>query len=256
MTWLLFFCKFIGLTFHFLTIFLSTNKENPILLATLQRNTKKNILFFSHWGEKANLHSPQLSSPPKPEFLPFHIDAESTAMIEAAKKETEATINDSETCGFYFKGYGKKFIKANKLGPDSFVQNALQLAFYRMHRVPGAGYETGSLRRFKWGRTDIIRCCSPESIEFARSMLADKFNVEKRLEAMRLAVQEHGKFSKMVMAGQGFDRHFLGLIRTAKENGEELPALFLDPAFKRSGRYRISTSQVSCLIQIPLPKVQ
>lgn len=30
-----------------------------------------------------------------------------------------------------FNGFGKDFIKKQRLGPDSFVQMALQLAFYK-----------------------------------------------------------------------------------------------------------------------------
>ena len=33
-----------------------------------------------------------------------------------------------------YKGYGKKLIRRFKLHPDTYVQLALQLAYYRMHR--------------------------------------------------------------------------------------------------------------------------
>ena len=191
------------------------------------------------------MHSPHLEANPQPEFLPFVVDSESAADIEAAKKDAEARIADSSTAGFALTGFGKRFMKQHKFGPDSFCQMALQLAFYRMHQGPGAGYETGSLRKFRFGRTDIIRACSTESIEFARNMLADNCSLDKKMETFRKAVDGHSAYTKMVMAGQGFDRHFLGLIMTAREHNLDLPDLFMDVSFKRSGSYRISTSQVS-----------
>lgn len=47
------------------------------------------------------------------------------------------------------------------------------------------------------------------------------------------------------MAGQGVDRHFLGLYLASIELGEELPDFFTDPTFSVSGsggNYLLSTS--------------
>lgn len=40
-------------------------------------------------------------------------------------------VNDLEMACGKFEGYGKEFIKTQKLSPDSFIQMAIQLAFYR-----------------------------------------------------------------------------------------------------------------------------
>ena len=45
-----------------------------------------------------------------------------------------------------FDDFGKEFIKSQRMSPDSFVQMAIQLAFYKMHKVPAATYE----RYVKW----------------------------------------------------------------------------------------------------------
>ena len=58
-----------------------------------------------------------------------------------------------------------------------FDQMAIQFAFYRLHQTPGAHYESGSTRMFNQGRTEVIRSCSNESIQFAKTMIksdADK----------------------------------------------------------------------------------
>ena len=43
-----------------------------------------------------------------------------------------------------FDNYGKEFIKSQKMSPDSFVQMAIQLSFYKMYKTPSATYESGT----------------------------------------------------------------------------------------------------------------
>ncbi len=52
-----------------------------------------------------------------------------------------------------------------------FLKMAIQYAFYRIHKTPGAHYESGSTRMFQRGRTEVIRSCSNESINFAKAMM-------------------------------------------------------------------------------------
>ena len=47
-----------------------------------------------------------------------------------------------------FDNYGKEFIKSQKMSPDSFVQMAIQLSFYKMYKTPSATYESGSDKTF------------------------------------------------------------------------------------------------------------
>jgi carnitine O-acetyltransferase len=74
-----------------------------------------------------------------------------------------------------FTDFGKDVPKVNKLSPDSFIQIAFQLAyfrfvriscrfcvdlvFYRLHNSLPPTYETGTLRRFYLGRTDTVNEC-------------------------------------------------------------------------------------------------
>lgn len=46
-------------------------------------------------------------------------------------------------------------------------------------------------------------------------------------------------------AGQGFDRHLLGLKLTAAERGGQLPALYQDPAYTLINHNILSTSTLS-----------
>ena len=64
--------------------------------------------------------------------------------------------------------------------------------------------------------------------------------------ALSTACAAHARLAAAAKAGCGVDRHLLGLLLLAKEAaaaaGRPLPALFTDPAFAASRRWRLSTS--------------
>ncbi len=144
-----------------------------------------------------------------------------------------------------FHHFGKEFVKSRRVSPDSFVQMAFQLAFYRLHKPhPGVAYETGGLRAFRRGRTDVIRSCSPTAITFAETMLDSEASLAQKHGAMVAALKAHSDYAKLTVQGRGIDRHLLGLGLIAEENGMEKPEILADPAWTRSTRHRISSSQV------------
>uniref|UniRef100_A0A1I8FMV8 Carn_acyltransf domain-containing protein n=1 Tax=Macrostomum lignano TaxID=282301 RepID=A0A1I8FMV8_9PLAT len=100
-------------------------------------------------------------------------------------------------------------------------------AVYQQHC---ATYESGSLRRFRLGRTDTIRSCTDESHAPA--------------QAFRVACQAHSLLTAQAVAGQGIDRHLLGLRLIAKEHGLPQHPLFDSGAFRRAQHFQLSTSQV------------
>ncbi|SPP85556.1 carnitine O-acetyltransferase isoform X1 [Drosophila guanche] len=144
-----------------------------------------------------------------------------------------------------FEGYGKGFIKKQRLGPDSFVQMALQLAFYKMHNEPAAQYESAHLRIFEGGRTETIRSCSNESLAFCRAMQDDKATDQERVDKLRAAVNSHQTYTRLALQGKGVDRHLLGLKLMAVENGKPVPEFFSSPGVVKSSHFRMSTSQVA-----------
>ena len=61
--------------------------------------------------------------------------------------------------------------------PDAFVQQILQLAWYRDQGYCTATYETASTRGMVDGRTDVIRTLSVESRDFVKAMLDENSDV-------------------------------------------------------------------------------
>ncbi|KAH8240312.1 hypothetical protein KR032_011324, partial [Drosophila birchii] len=145
-----------------------------------------------------------------------------------------------------FDNFGKDFIKNQRLGPDSFIQIALQLAFFKMHSEPAAQYESAHLRIFEGGRTETIRSCSNESVSFCWVMQSNsRASKEERAGKLRKAVMGHQMYAKLALQGKGVDRHLFGLKAMAMENNLPIPEFFSSPGFVKSSHYRMSTSQVA-----------
>ncbi|KAF9414691.1 hypothetical protein HW555_007469 [Spodoptera exigua] len=192
--------------------------------------------------------APEVSSksPKQPQLLKFNVSPEVNKMIEDAKKNLDKLVQNLQLNCFQYDKYGKNFIKSQKLSPDSYIQMAMQLAFYRLHNVPGAHYESAATRMYVGGRTETIRSCSIESIEFAKTMLNSQSSPKEKISALKSAINSHKNYTVQALQGFGVDRHLLGLKLSAIENGIEIPKLYSDPGFTRSAHMRISTSQVAC----------
>ncbi|XP_068621094.1 carnitine O-acetyltransferase-like isoform X2 [Battus philenor] len=186
------------------------------------------------------------ASPKEPIKLTFNVNPEVSNMIKTAKNNIDRLVADLELNCFTFDKYGKNFIKSQKLSPDSFLQMAMQYAFYRVHQTPGAHYESAATRMYAGGRTETIRSCSLESVEFAKTMLDARNSPKLKLESMHKAIKAHKDYTVQALQGLGVDRHLLGLKLTAVENGIEVPKLYFDEGYRRSAHMRISTSQVAC----------
>ncbi|KAJ8960981.1 hypothetical protein NQ318_020285 [Aromia moschata] len=180
-----------------------------------------------------------------PEKLKINVNDKLKYYIQLANKHVDKLADNLDMDSFQFKSFGKEFVKSQKLSPDSFIQIAMQYAFYRIHKVPGAHYESAATRKYIHGRTETIRSCSIESIAFAKAMLDQGKSDADRVNALKEAIASHKKYSIEAVNGFGVDRHLLGLKLTALENGLELPDLYKDPSYTRSTCMRISTSQVA-----------
>ncbi|XP_059048863.1 carnitine O-acetyltransferase-like [Achroia grisella] len=186
------------------------------------------------------------ASPKEPVQLKFNVTNEVSTLIQTADESLDRLVSNLELNCFTYEKYGKNFIKSQKLSPDSYLQMAMQYAFYRLHKTPGAHYESAATRMYIGGRTETIRSCSIESIEFAKTMLDAQSSPKQKLAALQKAIQGHKDYTVQALQGFGVDRHLLGLKLIAKENGIDIPNLYTDAGFIKSAHMRISTSQVAC----------
>ncbi|XP_032868754.1 peroxisomal carnitine O-octanoyltransferase isoform X1 [Amblyraja radiata] len=182
-----------------------------------------------------------------PNEMVFVLDQSILNDIENAKQQYYKQASDVQIVSYAFTGFGKSLIKDRKLHPDIFVQLALQLAYYRFHGRPGSCYETATTRRFYHGRTETMRSCTVEAVEWCRAMLDPAVSKMKRQQMMKISFAKHHKLMAECQNGRGFDRHLLGLLLIAKEEGLPVPKIFSDHAFTKSGgrgNFVLSTSLV------------
>ncbi|XP_076091347.1 carnitine O-acetyltransferase-like [Mytilus galloprovincialis] len=178
------------------------------------------------------------------EKLEFNLDNKSLEAIDQAKKNLDKQVKDLDLTVAKFTDYGKNFPKSVKLSPDSYIQTAFQLAFYRLYNEPCATYETASLRKYQHGRTDTIRSCSIESLAFCKGMFDTNVSQEQKRELLKKAVNSHKNYVNEAINGQGIDRHLLGLKLAAIKNGMNVPDLHMDQTYSTSCHFKLSTSQV------------
>uniref|UniRef100_A0A8D0HQR9 Peroxisomal carnitine O-octanoyltransferase n=2 Tax=Sphenodon punctatus TaxID=8508 RepID=A0A8D0HQR9_SPHPU len=184
---------------------------------------------------------------PWPEELVFTLNQKVLNDIGCAKEKYHKQMSDLQVASYAFTPFGKALTKKKRLHPDTFVQLALQLAYYKLHGRPGCCYETAMTRRFYHGRTETARPCTMEAVEWCKSMLDPTSTRHQQQQQMLKAFAKHNKMMKECENGKGFDRHLLGLLLIAKEQGLPVPELFADPAFARSGgggNFVLSTSLV------------
>ncbi|XP_058534087.1 peroxisomal carnitine O-octanoyltransferase [Ochotona princeps] len=187
---------------------------------------------------------------PLPEELVFTVDEKVLSDISQAKAQYLKEASHLQIVSRAFTSFGKKLTKKKTLHPDTFVQLALQLAYYRLHGRPGCCYETAMTRYFYHGRTETMRPCTVEAVRWCQSMQDPSASLPERQQKMLQAFAKHNKMMKECSAGKGFDRHLLGLLLTAKEEGLPTPELYTDPLFSRSGgggNFILSTSLVGYL---------
>jgi len=105
-------------------------------------------------------------------------------------------------------------------------------------------YESAQTRRYKKGRTEVVRSVSMESAEWVRAMVDPQVHPTHRRALFINAVKRHMMYSKWAAAGEGVDRHLFGLKKSLRE-GEEVPEFYRDEGYTKSSHWEMSTSQLS-----------
>jgi len=153
-----------------------------------------------------------------------------------------------------FQSYGASQIKRWGYSPDAFVQMAVQLATFRLFGEQAGTYEATQVRTFLHGRTEVTRAVTSASEAFVKRMGEQPHESVVSKEAARLeklekvtllgkAVAAHVAYMRDAARGHGVDRHLFGLAQLNTSNAEL--ALFSDPVYQRSKRWRVSTSHLT-----------
>lgn len=182
---------------------------------------------------------------PKVEPLEITVPKETQCTIPQAIQALDINAKDLQMDYHVFESFGKSRLKELRLHPDAFVQVVLQAAVFKTHAKALPTYETATTRQFYHGRTETVRSCTQEALEFAKALTLDEMDHKEQRERLKIAIAKQCSLMEQCKRGQGCDRHLLGLKLMALESELELPKLFLDPSYKASGgdgNYLVSTS--------------
>ncbi|KAF4952363.1 hypothetical protein FGADI_6795 [Fusarium gaditjirri] len=209
---------------------------------THRLNDYVNDLIF---GNKLDFSDPSIrSNLPEPQVVKFDITKEVQSEIDRATKDFNDVINKHQLAVQAYQGYGKGLIKKFKCSPDAYVQMVIQLAYYKMYGKSRPTYESAAVRRFQLGRTETCRTVSDESVAWVKSMSDSSIDDKTRVDLFRKAINAHVEYITAASDGKGVDRHLFGL-KKLLEPGQEVPAIYQDPAYSYSSSWHLSTSQLS-----------
>lgn len=195
-----------------------------------------NKLDFSDPSVRSNL--------PEPQPIRFKVTKHVQSEIDRAVKDFNDVIGQHELAVQAYQGYGKGLIKKFRCSPDAYVQMIIQLAYNKMYGKNRPTYESAATRRFQLGRTETCRTVSEDSVAWCNAMANPETDDKSRIELFRKAVDAHLEYISAASDGKGVDRHLFGL-KKLLEPGQEVPALYQDPAYSYSSSWYLSTSQLS-----------
>ncbi|ORY66937.1 Choline/Carnitine o-acyltransferase-domain-containing protein [Leucosporidium creatinivorum] len=177
--------------------------------------------------------------------LTFNLPHQVQSTITESIKVHDEVMAKHELAVLQYDGYGKDKIKTFKISPDSYTQLVMGLAYYKLSGGKIAPtYESAQTRKYKLGRTEVIRSATLEALEFYKAMVDASKTDSERLSLLQKAGAAHIKLAGEAADGRGVDRHLFGLKKLLKE-GEKLPAIYADPTFAESGNWVLSTSQLT-----------
>ncbi|KAG8548063.1 hypothetical protein GDO81_026807 [Engystomops pustulosus] len=180
-----------------------------------------------------------------PRKLYFNFPAEIKQHIEDAKQNLDILVNDLDICCFSFPDFGKKFPQQHNMRPGAFLQLCLVLAYYRLHGSMCATIEVVSLRRYHRGRSDVVRCSSPEALEFIQAADDPNKLAEEKFFLLVRAVESQEAATEQVLQGQSVDGALLALKMLCITSGMALPSFFMDASYAVSSHSKLFTGQVS-----------
>lgn len=190
---------------------------------------------------------PNVNSDSAVERLEFELDASLKEGVQTAKANFDKLVGSLDLHHLEYDNYTKDFVKAKKISPDSIMQLAIQMAYYRQNRKFVATYESCSTAAYKHGRTETLRSATMDT-KRATEMIVDRGNKESPddlFDALVKCSKTHGELTKNAAMGKGFDRHLFALRTLAEENNFFPHKIFEDPAYQKLNHIILSTSTLS-----------
>ncbi|KAI0803710.1 hypothetical protein GGR55DRAFT_691540 [Xylaria sp. FL0064] len=136
--------------------------------------------------------------------------------------------------------YGTRWLREHCLPPKSVIQVLVQLAVRLVLGTNPSAVDVVSQRPFRGGRTDMIYTSIPEITTFCEAAVAT-IKAQDILVLFKEAVRAHAKLLALAQRGKGWRWHLAALGEMLRGD-EELPELYRDPVYLRTGERRVATS--------------
>lgn len=188
---------------------------------------------------------------PEPLEVQFIYDSKIESEIEKSAGIFNKNAWELDCKEFVVKDCNKEMIKSFRINPETFTQMCMQLAYYQMHNKPGATYQTATTRAYYHGRTETVRSCTPELIEWCKQMSienkSNRLSDKELLDLLLKACKKHNQLMNEARQNAGVDRHLMGLRLVARDLDMKVPDLYTDPAWKKCGGDGNFVISSSCL---------
>lgn len=102
--------------------------------------------------------------------IEFNLPPTAVAAISKAIDYHQDIMGKHSLAVLQYDGYGKDAIKKFKLSPDSYTQLVMGLAYYKMKGEVAPTYESAQTRKYKLGRTEVIRSATTEALDWYKAM--------------------------------------------------------------------------------------
>ncbi|XP_066303697.1 choline O-acetyltransferase-like isoform X4 [Branchiostoma lanceolatum] len=200
--------------------------------------------YIQKYQSKKMLRAQSICELPFPRRLRWKLSPEVFEYLKMSRESVDRSIANMDLHIMRYTRFGKSFPKSQNMSPDGFVQLALQLTYFKLHRRLVSTYESASTRRFQLGRVDNIRAASIEADNWVRAMCSDTVEDYDRMELFKKALKAQRNFTLQALKGQGIDCHLLGLKEMAAMIDMPMPDIFTDDSFDLTNKFVLSTSQV------------
>ncbi|CAN7980927.1 unnamed protein product, partial [Ixodes pacificus] len=104
----------------------------------------------------------------RPQRLVWDISPELEREIAGALANARKNNEDLDLYVRDHDSWGKGVIKKCKVSPDAFIQMALQLTYYKENKKFVQTYEASMTRLYLNGRTETVRSCTLEAVDFVK----------------------------------------------------------------------------------------
>ena len=177
-----------------------------------------------------------------PKKLDFQLVEKLKDRIFHAESALGDAVNADDTFVLEFTEFGKTFIVANKMSPDSVVQMSIILAYHRLYGDTVCNYEPVLTKRYLHGRTEAMRSTTTQAVEMCKCFANRLASKEEKIKALRESTKNHSRLVKESSEGMGVDRHLYALKCIAEKKGMKIPEFFASDAWRVLNHTVLSTS--------------